>query len=209
MKTLRLALITIILLASGESSQALVMNGDFETGDISGWSTEGQTGIQSEIVHSGNYAALIGDSNSSLSGTQGNWISQTFDPAGMNFVELWYNYYELDSGYGGGVTGSGGGVGSNQAGFQIQVNGSPALTIDLGGSNSNGTSWMPFTHDLSGYPEDVLTLTIYSGSLGESGVQSFAYVDDVRTFHAPEPATMLLLGSGLAGLVGLRRRIRS
>lgn len=43
--------------------------------------------------------------------------------------------------------------------------------------------------------------------IGSSGAYTDAYVPDVGA-HAPVPGTLLLLGSGLVGVVGLRKKLR-
>lgn len=60
-KALRAAAAASILFAS--FAQAAVVNGGFETGDLSGWSISGDTsftGVASGIEHSGLYAAFFG-----------------------------------------------------------------------------------------------------------------------------------------------------
>lgn len=73
-----------------------IVNGGFETGSFSGWSTSGpSTTIVSSGAHSGNYAAMAG-STSETSGDSD--IIQTFTAApGDTTLSFWYNVTCADS----------------------------------------------------------------------------------------------------------------
>jgi serine protease len=63
-----------------------IINGDFETGDYTGWSRSGVTSI-SLSAHTGFYAAQLGSANPSFESS----ISQTFTvPASAGTLSFWY-----------------------------------------------------------------------------------------------------------------------
>jgi len=66
-----------------------LVNGGFETGNLSGWTAKGTTGVTTSGPHSGTYAALLG----STSPTNGDSsIAQTFTAGtGNTALHFWYN----------------------------------------------------------------------------------------------------------------------
>ncbi len=86
-------------------ASADVINGGFEAGSLTGWTSVGQAGVQNTIVDQGSYAAWIGtvdfdddDINDFTSeiGTEGsrnNGILQTVDVTGMSSLDFAYNFY--------------------------------------------------------------------------------------------------------------------
>jgi hypothetical protein len=70
------------------AAQSTIVNGGFETGDFTGWTTAGSTAIVTSPVHSGTHAARVG-STSPFSGDSS--IMQTFTaPVGGGTLTFWY-----------------------------------------------------------------------------------------------------------------------
>lgn len=91
----------------------------------------------------------------------------------------------------------------------------------LGSTDSSGNSpgdwyyrpWTQFDLDLAAYGisnGDILTAILTARDCTQSGHASYAYLDGFGytppVINSPEPFSMLLLGLGLIGLVGLRRK---
>jgi hypothetical protein len=71
-----------------------IVNGGFETGSLSGWTSTGSTGV-STSSHSGTYAAQVG-SASPFNGDSS--IAQTFTaPSGSSRLTFWYNVHCPDT----------------------------------------------------------------------------------------------------------------
>jgi hypothetical protein len=74
------------------------------------------------------------------------------------------------------------------------------------GSATSTNAWTKFDYTFNA-PTNALFLTVRSGQ-----PETYSFVDNFSLNTAtsvPEPATMLLLGSGLLGLVGLRKRFNA
>lgn len=98
------SLLLIILLSLAPIASAQLVNGGFETGDFTGWTTDSQAVINSPAadpyvpsinkVHDGLYAAQIGDDHSVCPGDPNwdSWIEQsaTVQPHPNDELSFWY-----------------------------------------------------------------------------------------------------------------------
>jgi hypothetical protein len=214
-KTMKRILLPVLALAfiisySIPSHAGLLFSDDFESG-LSAW-----TGSSGKIV-----ADPLNPGNSVLS--FGGLISGGDTFTLSSFASSTGNY-ELSFDYLGLATQ--GSVPDDLGGF-IGISYSPVPTF-------GGPLWLAGTMDTY-YPPTLIkqlvddgqwhNITISFGApggshlmvedfLGSGGVPGDVYFDNIRLDNSqnatatPEPATMLLLGSGLAGLVGFRRKFR-
>lgn len=78
-------------------------------------------------------------------------------------------------------------------------------SLNTSGVGQSGTSWTYYTYF---FTANTLTTGVAFRN-GGSNDSYGAFVDDVSVNPVPEPAAMLLFGTGIAGLAGIARRKRS
>jgi hypothetical protein len=173
--------------ATGAQAGNLLVNGDFETGDNTGWTmndhnTFVSTGLDGLYAESGSYFMALGAVGSPAT------ISQAVsDTAGQTLV---LNYYYMSSG-------------DWPSSFEADWNG-----VQIAGSavsNAPASGWVDYRFDVTATGSDVL-------SFQEMNDPAYDGLDNVSLTPAaggvPEPATwaMLILGVAMVGITARRRR---
>lgn len=210
-------MLVVLTLCAGSASASVLVNGGFEEGSFTGWTTQGTTEVASSLGDpwgvtpaEGLYCARIGDDVDPDAGVgrewSTNWIGQTIDamPAGgtlsFRYNVLSWDYAPWDN-----------------PGFRFTLNGNDLLTVPAPTEEPQGapysTGWREVQYDIAAGSGPV-TLAFYAGNsdpsgAGDYGAPTWAYVDDVKVSAAPEPASLLLLGAAAgAGAIVRRRRKR-
>jgi hypothetical protein len=174
------ATLLALTLAAGSVHAVGVVNGDFETGDFTGWSVAGAsfyTGVDAPSAHTGLYGAFFGEDS------PGSSISQNVAtaPGGIYVVSFWVQLD--DSAVPSSFSWSWGGVAqapalSNASGFNYAL-----VSATVTASGASTPLQFSFTNP-----------------------NSFWLLDDVSVTPVPEPATPMLWSAGALLLAALARR---
>lgn len=173
----------------------LLVNGDFETGTLSGWTASGNVvdvGLpyfgEGSFAADGNYYAVFNAGNVTPNGILSQTIATTIGDS-----------YVLSFDYGS----NGGQTQDITAQVSDPLNTVVASAFEV--SDAPSLALAPYTLD---FTADATSMTVsfidYSGNPTNS---TDGFLDNVSVDQAaPEPASLLLMGAGLAGLGVIRRR---
>ena len=101
------------------------------------------------------------------------------------------------------IIGSGLNIGASLTAF-----GSSGEALESITHNYYGSTGIPSAMTIITPPGREIESILYNGGLNPSAAASIATLEFGRATPVPEPSTMLLLGSGLVGLIGFRRKLR-
>jgi hypothetical protein len=201
-------------------AEAGIVNGGFETGDFTGWTPGGNNGVvslanlQLDLSNSSAGSLEITPFKDTFMGAltypalegfvYDNFIYQDVPIGAPNLrLNLQYFFWTYDE------------APFDTPGFTVSINGMTVFDKSAGdiGDGVLGTldytGWTPLSIAVGQYydPSRPATIRIAfnAGNTGDNQFASGVFLDEIQL--VPIPGTLLLLGSGLLGLVGLRRRV--
>jgi len=143
------------------SFNGYITNGDFETGNTSGWESWQSTMISTDAAHSGSYGVnMKGD------GSWGGMLNQTFDVEPHCFYELTF-WYKV-----------------NQSGFNMQFYGVQSGTSYASVWATAGV-WTRFTQAFMVDTDTQITINFCGGG---NGISEDVYIDDIVVAEVAPPS---------------------
>lgn len=204
--TLAALLMASSLVFSNQSEAAIIVNGDFETGDISGWN--GMDPSIAPVSDAGFWAG--GGWGSFLNGHYAVNFGGANRPAGetlwQQFSTIAGQQYVLNFDYGRFIEGSGGPQSlevtvSNSADSAILFQ---TVVTDLSSASDLGALFDPYSHTFTASGSETI-LAFKDVSAGTHNTDGT--LDNVQVAAVPEPSTLMLIGSGFA-FCAFRRKLR-
>ena len=161
---------TVTLTLSGPPPAAGITNGDFETGNLSGWTSAGSASI-STAAHGGTYSAMVGYTSPTNGDSS---IAQTFTaPSAGGTLSFWYQVHCPDT------------LTYDWATATLVDNGSNTTTTMLPKTCSNAGTWAQATASLTG--GHTYNLALISHDDNYSTDPTYTLFDDVAIGAAPPP----------------------
>lgn len=180
-------------------------NGDFSSGDLTGWAKAGNVQIlSSDTVNtpssvitpvSSTQMVRIGDTENPGNMVWENRLMQSF-ATGAKSLSVHYNFFTRES------------AGFDEPGFFIRLNGQEIFrnnNLNSDGTTALNSGWSDYYYDLSNQTGTSTNLALYAGNTGDTSGQSWVYIDKVTTYFvtAPEHATYSLSGLDNTGGSGI------
>jgi hypothetical protein len=159
------------LIVTSTTPASPITNGDFETGDLSGWTTAGSTSVIASGAHGGTNAAELGTTGATSGDSS---IAQTFTaPSTGGTLGFWYAIHCNDT------------VSYDWATATLKDNSAGTTATVLAKKCSNSGTWTQATSGLTGGHS--YTLTLISHDDGYAGDPTYTLYDDVTVTATTTP----------------------